>query len=139
MKSIKVDDPRGFKQKFLWCLFWANRKTIRTEGCAPFSIEEIVTSKTTYVPELGKILTLSNSLFEDLEKETVVGNKVEITIKMGAETFDIAFKDNVFSVATRRSKEIEEEIVECLNGELKRGKPKICPSFPQRIGSNIQV
>lgn len=139
MKSIKIDDPRDFKQKLLWCLFWANRKAIRTEGCAPFSIEQIVTGKTTYVPELGKILKLSNSLFETIEKETAVGNTVEFTIKMGEETFDLAFKDNVFSVATRKNKEIEAEIVECLDEEMKRGKPKICPSFPQRIGSDIQV
>jgi hypothetical protein len=139
MKSITIDDMRDFKQKVLWCLFWANRKAIRTEGCAPFLIEKISTSETTYAPEPGKILALSNSIFKNIEREMEGGNIVEFKIKMGHETFDITFEQNVFSVSTKRNKEIEAEITECLNEELKKGKPKFCPSFPERVGADIQL
>ncbi len=138
MKSIKIDDPRDFKQKLLWCFFWTNRKAIRTEGCAPFLIEKISTGKTTYSSQPGKLLSLSTDILQDIGADMEGGKTVEFTIKMGAETFDMAFQNNVFSVVTKRNKDIETEIIECLNDELKKGKPKICPSFPQRVGIDTQ-
>jgi hypothetical protein len=42
-------------------------------------------------------------------------------------------------VATRRNKEMEAEIIESLHEELIRGKPKICSSFPKRLGLGIQL
>ena len=51
MKSIKIDNDMGFEQKLLLCLYWTNRKAVRTEGCAPFLIEKIVTSDATHAPE----------------------------------------------------------------------------------------
>jgi hypothetical protein len=139
MRSIPIDDTRDFKQKVLWCFFWANRKAIRTEGCAPFLIEQISTSETTYAPEPGKILALSNSIFDTIEREMEGGKIVEFKIKMGNEIFDLTFEKNVFSVSTKRNKEIEAEIIECLNEELRKGKPKICPSFPERVGADMQL
>lgn len=64
MRSIKIGNDRDFKRKLLWCFFWANRKAIRTEGCAPFLFDKIVTSEATYAPEIGNILKLSNDLLQ---------------------------------------------------------------------------
>lgn len=139
MKSIKIDNDLDFKRKLLWCLFWANRKAIRTEGCAPFLFEKIVTSEATYAPEIGNILKLSNDLLQKIENEMEGGRLVEIKITIGDEKFDLSFQKNVFSVSTRRNKEIEGEIIESLNDDMKKGKPKICPSFPQRVGVDIQL
>ncbi|MBE0517214.1 MAG: hypothetical protein IBX41_07505 [Methanophagales archaeon] len=139
MKSTKIDNDLDFKRKLLWCLFWANRKAIRTEGCAPFLVEKIVTSEATYAPEIGNILKLSNDLLQKIENEMEGGRVVEIKITIGDEKFDLSFQKNVFSVSTRRNKEIEEEIIESLNDDMKKGKPKICPSFPQRVGVDIPL
>jgi hypothetical protein len=139
MQSLTIDDPRDFKQKLFWCLFWANRKAIRSEGCAPLVIEKIVANEVTYAAEPGAILRLSQDLLKKIEEGIQVGNMVAITIKMGAETFDMSFKHNVFSISTRKNKDMEAEIIECLREELRTGKPKICSSFPQRIGSDMKV
>ncbi|MCW3129102.1 MAG: hypothetical protein N2V75_03240 [Methanophagales archaeon] len=139
MKSIKVDTDMGVKQKLLWCFFWTNRKAIRTEGCAPFLIKEIITSGVIYSPEPGKILKLSNDIFKSIEKDMKAGKIVRFKIEIGNENFDISFQKNVFSVSTKRNKEIEEEIVESLNDDLERGKPKICSAFPQRVGIDVQI
>jgi hypothetical protein len=139
MKSIKIDNDMDFKRRLLWCFFWANRKAVRTEGCAPFLIEKIVTSEVTYAPEPGKNLRLTTDILKNIEKDMEVEKIVKFKIGVGDENFDISFQTKVFSVSTKRNKEIEEEIIESLNEELKRGKPKICPSFPQRIGIDIQI
>jgi hypothetical protein len=139
MRSIKIGNDRDFKRKLLWCLFWANRKVIRTEGCAPFLFEKIVTSEATYAPEIGDILKLSNDLLQKIEDELEGGGLVEFKITIGDEKFTISFQKDVFSVSTRRNKEIEEEIIESLNDDMKKGRPKICPSFPQRVGVDIQL
>ena len=139
MKSIKIGNDLDFKRKLLWCLFWANRKAIRTEGCAPFLFEKIVTSEATYAPEIGNILKLSNDLLQKIENEMEGGRVVEFKINMGDENFDLSFQKNVFSVSTRRNKEIEAEIIGSLNDDMNRGRPKICPSFPQRAGIDIHL
>lgn len=66
-----------------------------------------------------------------------VGKTVEFKIKIGDENLDISFQNNLFSVATKRNKEIEEEIVEKLKEEIEREKPNICSSFPQRVVIDI--
>jgi len=137
MKSIKIDKDMDLKRKLLWCFFWTNRKAIRTEGCAPFLIERIVTGDATYASESEKILRLSKGILKNIEKNMEVGNIVEFKIKIGDENFDISFQSNVFSVSTKRNKEIEEEIVEKLKEEIKREKPSIYSSFPQRVGIDI--
>ena len=137
VKSIKIDKDMDFEQKLLLCLYWTNRKAIRTEGCAPFLIKKIVTSDATHAPEPGKFLRLSNDILKNIEKNMEVGKTVEFKIKIGDENFDISFQNNVFSVSTKRNKEIEEEIVEKLKEEIEREKPNICSSFPQRVGIDI--
>jgi len=134
MKSTKIDKDMDLKRKLLLCLFWTSRKAIRTEGCAPFLIKKIVTSDATYTTEPGKILKLSNDILKNIEKDMEVGKIVEFKIEIGDENFDISFQKNVFSVSTKRNKEIEEEIVEKLKEELVREKPNICSSFPPRVG-----
>jgi hypothetical protein len=99
MQSLTIDDSRDFKQKLFWCLFWANRKAIRSEGCAPLVIEKIVANEVTYAAEPGAILRLSQDLLKKIEEDMQAGNMVAITIKMGAETFDMSFKHNVFLIA----------------------------------------
>ena len=134
MKSLELDRDMEFKKKLLWCFFWANRKAVRTEGCAPFRIEKIVTREAVYAPEGGELLKLSNGTLKDIEKDMEVEKLVEFKIKIGNENFDITFQDNLFSVSTTRNKEIEEEIIESLTEELRKGKPRVCSSFPQRVG-----
>jgi hypothetical protein len=138
MKSIEIDRDMDFKKKLLWCFFWANRKAVRTEGCAPFLIEKIVTREAVYAPEDGELLKLSNGTLKHIEKDMEVEKLVEFKIKIGNENFDITFQDNLFSVSTTRNKEIEEEIIESLTEELRRRKPRVCSSFPQRVGMDSE-
>ena len=139
MKSLTLDTDLDVRRKLLWCLFWANRKAIRTEGCAPFRVDKIATDEALYHSEPGKLLKLSDEVLERVEIDMNGGKPVDFTITIGAETFDITFYKNVFSVATRRNKEMEAEIIESLHEELIRGKQKICPSFLKRMGLGIQL
>jgi len=138
MKSIIIDKDMDLKRKLLLCLFWTNRKAIRTEGCAPFLIKKVVTSDATYVPEPGKILKLSNNIFKNIEKNMEAGKIVEFEMEIGNENFHTSFHNKVFSVSTKRNKEIEEEIIEKLKEEMEREKPNICSSFPLRVGISTQ-
>ena len=139
MKSLTVKTDSDCKRELLWCFFWTNRKAIRTEGCAPFLIEGISTSETTYAPGPGKTVTVSDGLFKSIEADMKIGKRVEFKIKIGAESFGIAFQNDVFTVSTKRHKELEEEIIESLKEDLERGKLKICPSFPQRVSVALQL
>ncbi|MBN1763186.1 MAG: hypothetical protein JW878_08970 [Methanomicrobia archaeon] len=139
MKSLTLDTELDVRRKLLWCLFWANRKAIRTEGCAPFRIEKIATGEALYHSEQGKLLRLSGEVLEKVEKDMNGGKPVDFTITIGAETFDITFYRNVFSVTTRRNKEMEAEIIESLHEELIRGKPNFCASFLKRIGIDMTL
>ena len=44
--------------------------------------------------------------------------------------------DNVFSVSTKHSEEIEDEIIEKLDYELNKKFPSICESFKPRVTPN---
>jgi hypothetical protein len=137
MKSLTLDTDLDARRKLLWCFFWANRKAIRTEGCAPFRIKKIVSGDATYMPESGRLLKLSDDVLKQVEEDMNGGKPVDFVITMGAETFDITFYRNVFSVAAQRTKEIEAEIIERLQEELIRGKPNFCASFLKRIGIDM--
>jgi hypothetical protein len=134
MQILALDTSRDARRNLLWCFFWANRKAIRTEGCAPFVIEKVATGAQTFTLEPGKSLVLTASLLATIEADMGMGKPVAFTIKMGAETFEIAFHKDLLSVSTQRTKTIEEEIIECLKDDLKRGKQRICASFFQRLG-----
>ncbi len=134
MQIIALDTSRDARRNVLWCFFWANRKAIRTEGCAPFTLEKVTTGAQTFTPEHGKRLALTPSLLATIEAEMGMGKPVAFTITMGGETFEIAFHQNLLSVATQRTKAMEEEIIACLQDDLKRGKRRICASFFQRLG-----
>jgi hypothetical protein len=139
MKSLKIDTDMDTKRELLWCFFWANRKAIRTEGCAPFMIERIVSGGTTYISEPNKILKLTDTILGQVEKDMKGEKNVQFTIRIGNETFDLAFHHNVFSVIAYKNKEIETEIIESLHEELIRGKPNFCSSFLKRIGIDMHV
>jgi hypothetical protein len=138
MQILALDTSRDARRNLLWCFFWANRKAIRTEGCAPFAIEKVTTGAQTITPKPGEILTLTASLLEVIEADMVMGKSVAFAIKIGGETFEIAFHKDLLSVSTQRTKAIEEEIIECLKDDLKRGKQRICASFFQRLGIREQ-
>jgi hypothetical protein len=134
MQILALDTSRDARRKVIWCFFWANRKAIRTEGCAPFIIEKVTTGAQTFTPAPGKHLALTPSLLATIEADMALGKPVDFTITMGGESFEIAFQQNILSVSTRRTKVIEEEIIACLQDDLKRGKQRICASFFQRLG-----
>lgn len=137
MKSLTLDTDLDARRKLLWCFFWANRKAIRTEGCAPLRIEKIVSGDATYMPEPGGLLKLSDDVLKQVEEDMNGDKTVDFVITIGAETFEITFYKNVFSVAAQRTKEIETEIIERLHEELIQGKPNFCASFLKRIGIDI--
>ena len=140
VKSLAIDTAAlDTQRKMFWCFFWANRKAIRTEGCAPFLIEKIMFGDTAFTAESGKILTLSNEVLTTIEENMNRGESVKFTIRMGTETFDFTFHNNVFSVAAQRNQEIEAEIIESLHEELIRGKPNFCSSFLKRVGITLQI
>lgn len=134
MQILELDTSRDVRRKLIWCFFWANRKAIRSEGCAPFAIEKVMISAQTFMPEPGEILVLTPDLLKAVEADMASGKLVAFLIRMGGETFEIAFHQNLFSISTRRTKEMEVEIIESLKEDLKRGKPRICASFFQRLG-----
>lgn len=131
---MRIDNDRDSKEKLLLSLFWTNRKAVRTEGCAPFLIEKIITEDVTYTPDLGKFLKLSNEILKDILKEIEARKSVGFEIKLGNESITISIQNNIFSVSTKGNRQLEEEIVEKLREEVKRGKPNICLSFPPRVG-----
>lgn len=115
-------------------LFWTNRKAVRTEGCAPFLIEKISTENNIYMAEKGKFLKLSDDLVNVVLKNINDKKTVKFDIKLGEEDIKASFQDDVFSVDTAKTKELEDEIIEKLKEEEKRKYPNICFSFPPRVG-----
>lgn len=134
MKSIEITGNMDSKRKLLMSLFWTNRKGVRSEGCAPFLIEKITTENNTYVPEGGKFLKLSDNILNDILENMDNKKEVKFNIKLGEEDIKASFHDDVFSVDTTRTKDLEDEIIEKIELEEKRKYPNICFSFPPRIG-----
>ena len=134
MKSVEITGNMDSKRKLLMSLFWTNRKGVRTEGCAPFLIEKIETEKNTYTPEKGKFLKLSEDILKDILEDMDDKKEVKFDIKLGEENIKASFKDNVFTVETSKTKDLEDEIIEKIEQEEKRKYPNICFSFPPRVG-----
>ncbi|HML06052.1 MAG TPA: hypothetical protein VK426_09785 [Methanobacterium sp.] len=136
MKSLEITGNMDSKRKLLTALFWTNRKGARTEGCAPFLIEKITTEDNTYVAEKNKFLKFNdkilNNVLDDIENQ----KNVDFVLKLGEETFNASLSSNTFSVSADKSKELEEEIIEKLETEMKRKYPNICESFYPRVGIN---
>ena len=134
MKSVEITGNMDSKRKLLMSLFWTNRKGVRTEGCAPFLIEKIKTEKNIYTPEEGKFLKLSEDILKDILENMDDKKEVKFDIKLGEENIKASFKDNVFTVETSKTKDLEDEIIEKIEQEEKRKYPNICFSFPPRVG-----
>jgi hypothetical protein len=139
MQSLSIDPGMAVRRKLIWCFFWTNRKAIRTEGCAPFHINKIVSGETTFSPEHGGVLNLTDELLHRIEGDLNARKRVGFTIKLGAETFDLTFHNDLLSVAARRNRELEVEIIESLQEELMRGKPNFCASFIKRLGIDLHA
>lgn len=134
MKSIEITGNMDSKRKLLMSLFWTNRKGVRTEGCAPFLIEKITMGENVYTAENNKYLKLSDNILDEVLDKIENKKNVEFKIKLGEEDITAKFEDNVFSIETTKSKELEDEIIEKLEQEEKRKYPNICFSFPPRVG-----
>ncbi len=134
MKSMEITGNMDSKRKLLTILFWTNRKGARTEGCAPFLIEKITTEDNTYNAEEHKFLKLTDEVLNNVLDNLENKKKVDFVLKLGEETFNASISHNAFSVSTEKSKELEEEIIEKLEQELKRKYPNVCESFPPRVG-----
>lgn len=136
MKTLKYDSPMDSRKKLMTILFWTNRKTARTEGCAPFLLKKIVTDENTYTPEDPKLLKLTDAIIDDIIKTMEEKKPVKFEILMGTEYISAEVDDNVFSVSTKHSEEIEDEIIEKLDYELNKKFPSICESFKPRVTPN---
>ncbi|WP_414468490.1 hypothetical protein [Methanobacterium sp. ACI-7] len=134
MKSIEITGNMDSKRKLLMSLFWTNRKGVRTEGCAPFLIEKITMGEKVYNAEGNKYLKLSGNILDEVLDKIENKENVEFKIKLGEEDITAKFEDNVFSIETTKTKELEDEIIEKLEQEEKRKYPNICFSFPPRVG-----
>ena len=136
MKTLKFDSPMDSRKKLMTILFWTNRKTARTEGCAPFLLKKIVTEENTYTPEDPKLLKLTDAIIDDIISTMEEKKPVKFEILMGTEYINAEVEDNVFSVSTKHSEEIEDEIIEKLDSELNKKFPSICESFKPRVTPN---
>lgn len=134
MKSMEITGNMDSKRKLLTALFWTNRKGARTEGCAPFLIEKVSTEDEIYKAEEHKFLKLNDEILEDVLNNIENHKNVDFVLKLGEETFNASLSYNAFSVSVDRSKELEEEIIEKLEMEMKRKYPNICESFYPRVG-----
>lgn len=134
MKSMEITGNMDSKRKLLTALFWTNRKGARTEGCAPFLIEKVSTEDETYTAEEGKFLKINDEILNDILDNMENQKKVDFILKLGKETFNASLGHNAFSISVERSKELEEEIIEKLEMEMKKKYPNICDSFPPRVG-----
>lgn len=134
MKSVELTGNMDSKRKLLMSLFWTNRKGVRTEGCAPFLIEKIKTENSTFTPEEGKFLKLSDEILNEVLNDIDNKKEVKFKIKLGGEDIKASFKDDVFSVNTTKNRDLEDEIIEKIGQEAKRKYPNICFSFPPRVG-----
>ena len=133
MKTLEFKSGLEPKKKLMVILFWTNRKSARTEGCAPFKLLEITTPEKTYQAEGNKPLKLSDEIMDDLAMNIEEENPLYFEISIGNEIIKASLEGNTYTVSTTVSPEIEEEIVEKLNMELQKKYPNICESFTPRV------
>jgi hypothetical protein len=133
MKTLEFKSGLEPKKKLMVILFWTNRKSARTEGCAPFRLLEITTPEKTYQPEGKKLLKLSDEIMDDLAKNIEEGNPLYFEISIGNEIIKASLEGDTYTISTTVSPEIEEEIVQKLNMELQKKYPNICESFTPRV------
>lgn len=133
MKSMQIDNDLKTQKKLVLGLFWAVRKTIKTEGCAPVRIKKITTDKTTYEVEGRKLLKLSDEIYDDVINSMQNDKEVQFEISMGNELIDLKIKDNSLSISTTKSLELEDEIIEKMTMEMQRNTPDFCQTFIPKV------
>lgn len=133
MKTLEFESGLDPKKKLMVVLFWTNRKAARTEGCAPFKIKKIITPDKTYIQEGSKLLKLSDEILDDLEKNIADDEPLDMELNIGNEVINTKLEGNVFTVSARVSSEIEDEIIDKLNMELKKKYTAVCESFGPRV------
>lgn len=134
MKSVEIDADMDSKKKLLMGLFWTNRKAASTEGCAPFMIQKIKTKSTTYMANETQCLKLDDELLEKVLMKIDDFQEVEFHINLGEEDIKMTIHQDIFSVSTAKTKELEDEIIRKLEREAKKRYPHICIKFPRRVG-----
>ncbi|MDI9624588.1 MAG: hypothetical protein QFX38_06865 [Methanothermobacter sp.] len=135
MEKIVLREDLSPKDKLLTCLFWATRKTIREEGCAPLRINEIKTSRKTYKTHGKKLLKLSPPIFKNIIDDMRNGKTVTFELSMGEELLKVYIDDRSFAVASKKTKDLEKEITNKIMEEMKRKKPDFCQTFVPKIMS----
>jgi hypothetical protein len=130
---MDYESPMDNEKKLMVVTFWVNRKAARTEGCAPFLIKKVTTSQDTHLPDEGKFLKYSEDLIQEIASDLDDGETVEFIFNIGEEVMDVTLSNNSFSVEVTKSPEIEEEIVDKLEMELRKKFPSLCDSFKPRV------
>ncbi|NYB51963.1 MAG: hypothetical protein HVN35_05340 [Methanobacteriaceae archaeon] len=133
MKSLEFESGMDNERKVMVAIFWTNRKAARTEGCAPFKIKKIETSRETYTPQGTKLLKISDEILEDMVQTLDEGKSIPMEFSIGEEIINVNLSSDSFSVSVKKSPEIEEEIIEKLEMEFPKKFANICDSFKPRV------
>jgi hypothetical protein len=133
MKKIEFESGLDNKKKVMVVMFWVNRKAARTEGCAPFLIKKITTSQDEYTPQGTSLLKVDDELMDEMVADLDAGEIIKFEFNVGEEYINSSLSPDSFCVEVTKSPEIEEEIVEKLEMELKKKFPSLCDSFSPRV------
>lgn len=133
MKTLEFESGLDPRKKLMVILFWTNRKAARTEGCAPFLLNKIITPDKTYSTEGTKLLKLNEEILEELERNIDNNQPIIFQIAMGEEFIETTLEGDIFTISVQKSGEIEEEVIDKLNLELGKKYPSVCESFTPRI------
>jgi hypothetical protein len=133
VKSMKIDNDLDSQKKLVVGLFWTGRKTIRSEGCAPFRIKKISTASNTHLPEGRKLLKLSDEILDDILDSMQKNEAVKFELSMGNENIELMIKEDTFSVSSTKTPDLEDEIIEKMEQEMQRTTPNFCQTFLPKI------
>jgi hypothetical protein len=133
MKELEFESKLENQKKVMVVMFWVNRKAARTEGCAPFLIKKITTSKNVYQPEGTSLLKVDDGLMDEMVADLDKGEAVKFEFNIGKEYINANLSPENFCVSVTKSPEIEEEIIEKLEMELQKKFPSLCDSFSPRV------
>ncbi|MGF7118034.1 hypothetical protein [Methanobacterium oryzae] len=133
METVNIRNDVSFEKKVLLCIYWTARKTVNTEGCAPFYIQKIITPCNNYTRKDRKILKLSSNIISEIQEDSGHFEPTKIEIQIGGENLNAHFENETFSISAEKNKELELEIVDKLGTELKKKHPSTCPQFISRV------
>lgn len=134
MNSVKLTGKIDSERKILMILYWINKKTAINSGCDTFTISQINTKHTSYLPQTNKSIKLSNILIRNLIKCIKMGEIIEFQIRIGNNDIKTSFQKNIFLISTENSKVLETEIIEKIKIESQKKFPNICSKFYKRMG-----